>query len=257
MIFYDTHTHLYLKEFDQDRADAIERAVASGVEKFFLPNIDNTSIESMMQMEKDFAGKCFPMIGLHPCSVNNNYKEELNTVEDWLQKHTFYGIGEVGIDLYWDKTFVENQKKAFRHQVRLAKKYNLPVIIHLRDAFDETFQIVTEENDSSLKGIFHCFAGTVEQADKVIGLGGFKLGIGGVATFKNSGLDKVLSEVDLKHIVLETDSPYLAPVPYRGKRNESSYIPLIAQKLAEIYNVSVEEIARITTENAKEIFNIQ
>jgi TatD DNase family protein len=257
MIFYDTHTHLYLKEFDQDRADAIERAVASGVEKFFLPNIDSTSIESMMQMEKNFAGKCFPMIGLHPCSVNNNYKEELNTVEDWLQKHTFYGIGEVGIDFYWDKTFVENQKKAFRHQVRLAKKYNLPVIIHLRDAFDETFQIVTEENDSSLKGIFHCFAGTVEQADKVIGLGGFKLGIGGVATFKNSGLDKVLSEVDLKHIVLETDSPYLAPVPYRGKRNESSYIPLIAQKLAEIYNVSVEEIARITTENAKEIFNIQ
>jgi TatD DNase family protein len=257
MIFYDTHTHLYLKEFDEDRAEAIERAVASGVERFFLPNIDSSSIDSMLKMETDFPGKCFPMIGLHPCSVNNSFEKELDIVEEWLQKHTFFGIGEVGIDLYWDKTFVEEQKKAFRYQVKLAKKYNLSVIIHLRDAFDETFQIVAEENDSSLKGIFHCFAGTVEQADKVIGLGGFKLGIGGVATFKNSGLDKVLSEVDLKHIVLETDSPYLAPVPYRGKRNESSYIPLIAQKLAEIYNVSIEEIARITTENAKEIFNIQ
>jgi TatD DNase family protein len=257
MIFYDTHTHLYLKEFDEDRAEAIERAVKSGVERFFLPNIDSSSIDSMLKMETDFPGKCFPMIGLHPCSVNNSFEKELDIVEEWLQKHTFFGIGEVGIDLYWDKTFIEEQKKAFRYQVKLAKKYNLPVIIHLRDAFDETFQIVAEENDSSLKGIFHCFAGTVEQADKVIGLGGFKLGIGGVATFKNSGLDKVLSEVELKHIVLETDSPYLAPVPYRGKRNESSYIPLIAQKLAEIYNVSVEEIARITTENAKEIFNIQ
>jgi TatD DNase family protein len=254
MVLYDTHTHLYLEEFSADRSDVIERGERAGIKKFFLPNIDSTSIGAMMHMEKEYPGKCYPMIGLHPCSVKANFKEELDLVEDWLGKHRFFGIGEVGIDLYWDKTFVEEQKEAFRHQVKLAKKHDLPVIIHLRDAFDETYQIVAEENNGNLRGIFHCFTGTLEQAEKVMALGGFKLGIGGVVTFKNGALDKILPEIDPRHLVLETDSPYLAPVPHRGKRNESAYIRIIAEKLSDIYRMPTEKIAEITTRNAKEIF---
>jgi TatD DNase family protein len=256
MEFYDTHTHLYLTEFDADRKEAIERAQAKSITKFFLPNIDSTSADAMLQMEKDFPGACYPMMGLHPCSVKQDWQAQLHFVEEWLQRHKFYAVGEIGIDLYWDKTFEKEQKQVFRQQIKLAKEYKLPIVIHLRDAFEETFEIVAGENDESLTGIFHCFAGSLEEAEKVISLGGFKLGIGGVATFKNSGLDKTLVNVPLEHIVLETDSPYLAPVPFRGKRNESAYILNIAQKLSEIYNQPLEYIAEVTTANAKKLFGV-
>jgi TatD DNase family protein len=256
MIFYDTHTHLYLEEFSEDRNDAIKRARKNGVEKFFLPNIDSTSVDGMLQMEKDFPNVCYPMMGLHPCSVKKDFHEQMDFVEQLLKARHFYAIGEIGIDLFWDKTFENEQKEVFRQQIRLAKHYQLPIVVHLRNAFNEVFEIVSEEQDGSLTGIFHCFSGTVEEAYQVINLGGFKLGIGGVVTFKNAGLDKVLKEVELSHLVLETDSPYLAPVPYRGKRNESAYIINIAEKLAELYNVPVAEIAKVTTENARSIFKI-
>lgn len=256
MLFYDTHTHLYLEEFAVDRQETIQRAVEAGVDKFFLPNIDSTSIEGMLQMEKDFPRRCFPMMGLHPCSVKGNYQTQLKEVKSWLDKHKFYAIGEIGIDLYWDKTFEEEQKTVFKEQIILAKKHKLPIVIHLRNAFDETFEIVEQLNDANLKGIFHCFSGTKEQAEKIISLGGFKLGIGGVVTFKNAGLDKAIMDINPEHLVLETDSPYLAPVPFRGKRNESAYLLLVAQKLAEIYNLPLEKIASITTANANEVFDI-
>ncbi|MDQ3191968.1 MAG: TatD family hydrolase [Bacteroidota bacterium] len=256
MLFYDTHTHLYLEEFAVDRQETIQRAVEAGVDKFFLPNIDSTSIEGMLQMEKDFPRRCFPMMGLHPCSVKGNYQTQLKEVKNWLDKHKFYAIGEIGIDLYWDKTFEEEQKTVFKEQIILAKKHKLPIVIHLRNAFDETFEIVEQLNDANLKGIFHCFSGTKEQAEKIISLGGFKLGIGGVVTFKNAGLDKAIMDINPEHLVLETDSPYLAPVPFRGKRNESAYLLLVAQKLAEIYNLPLEKIASITTANANEVFDI-
>ena len=256
MTLYDTHTHLYLEEFATDRREVIERAVNNGVEKLLLPNIDNTSIEGILKMEKDFPGICFPMIGLHPCSVKQDYEGQLKEIEAWLAKHKYYAIGEIGIDLYWDKAFEKEQKIAFRQQIQLAKANKLPIVIHLRNAFDETFEIVEEMNDQDLKGIFHCFSGTKDQAEKITGLGGFKLGIGGVVTFKNSGLDKVLKEINLEHLVLETDSPYLAPAPHRGKRNESSFLILIANKLAEIYAVPLEKIESITSANAKAIFGI-
>lgn len=256
MVFYDTHTHLYLQEFALDREQVIQSAVEKGIEKFFLPNIDSTSIEGMLQMEKDFPSRCFPMMGLHPCSVKQNYQGQLLEVEHWLNKHKFFAIGEIGIDLYWDKTLEKEQKSVFIHQIELAKKHKLPIIIHLRDAFDETFEIVERMNDAELKGIFHCFSGTKDQAEKIIKLGGFKLGIGGVVTFKNSGLDKAIIDINPQHLVLETDSPYLAPAPFRGKRNESAYLLLVANKLAELYNLPIDEIAKITTANAKEVFAV-
>ncbi len=220
----------------------------------FLPNIDSTSIDAMLNLEKEFPGNCYAMMGLHPGSVKENYLDELKIVEGWLSKRKFIAVGEIGMDYYWDKTFVEQQKDAFSKQIDWAKKYNLPIVIHQRECFEDCFEIVKSKNDSSLKGIFHCFTGTIEEANKILALGNFKLGIGGVVTYKKSSLPEVLKQIDLKHIVLETDSPYLAPVPHRGKRNESSYLTIIANKVAEIKGITVEEVAKITTENAQQIF---
>ena len=255
MIFTDTHTHLYSEEFDQDRLEMINRAINLGVSQFFVPSIDSNYTQKMYDLETQFPENIFLMMGLHPTYVKENYLEELNHVEAQLSQRKFYAIGEIGIDLFWDKTFLKQQQHAFQHQIELAKKYKLAINIHCRDAFDETFEILENEKASDLFGIFHCFTGNLEQAEKAISLG-MKLGIGGVATFKNGKIDQFLNQIDLKHIVLETDSPYLAPVPHRGKRNESSYVTIVAHKLAEIYNVSLAEIAAITTENSKQIFGI-
>lgn len=254
MILTDTHTHLYSKEFDADRAILIEKAINSGVTRFFLPNVDSESIPGMFQVEKQFPDNCFAMMGLHPCSVNATYPQELQVVEHWLSKRKFVGIGEIGIDLYWDKTFLQQQQDAFRTQIQLAKKYNLPYVIHSRNSYNEVMEIVSEFKSSSIKAIFHCFSGTVQQAEEVVAAGDFKLGIGGVVTFKISGLDKVVEAIDLKHLVLETDAPYLAPMPNRGKRNEPDYLLLTAKKIAEIKNISVEEVAEVTTQNSMEVF---
>lgn len=254
MILTDTHTHLYSKEFDADRTALIEKAIGAGVSRFFMPNVDSESIAGMYEVEKQFPDHCFAMMGLHPCSVNEDYPKELQVVEHWLSKRKFTAIGEIGIDLYWDKTFFVQQQDAFRRQIQLAKKYNLPYVIHSRNSFNEVMEIVNEFKNENIKAIFHCFSGNVEQAEQVIAAGNFKLGIGGVVTFKNSGLDKVVKAIDLKHLVLETDAPYLAPVPHRGKRNEPDYLLLIAKKIAEIKNISVEEVAAVTTENSREVF---
>ena len=256
MILTDTHTHLYSKEFDADRSALIEKAMNAGVSRFFMPNVDSESIAGMLQVEKQFPNNCFAMMGLHPCSVNATYQDELKVVEHWLSKRKFVAVGEIGIDLYWDKTFFQQQQDAFRRQIQLAKQYNLPYVIHSRNSFDEVMEIVNEFKNDNIKAIFHCFSGNVKQAEQVIAAGNFKLGIGGVVTFKNSGLDKVVEAIDLKHIVLETDAPYLAPTPYRGKRNEPDYLILIAKKIAEIKNISVEEVAAITTQNSKDIFGL-
>ena len=254
MILTDTHTHLYSEQFNDDIDTVIKNSIDKGITRLFLPNIDSSSIDGMMKLGTDYPDNCFPMMGLHPTSVGENYKEELALVEDWMNKQKFCAIGEIGIDLYWDKTFFKEQQEAFRFQIELAKKYELPFVIHCRDAFDEIFEILDELNDAKMRGIFHCFTGTVEQANHIINYGDFKIGIGGVVTFKNSGLDKVVEQIDLKHLVLETDSPYLAPAPFRGKRNESTYLYTIAEKVADIYNLSIEEVAEITTANSKEVF---
>jgi TatD DNase family protein len=209
----------------------------------------------MLDLSDAYPHLCYPLMGLHPTSVDEDYKEELQAIEYWLERRKFYGIGEIGIDLYWDKKFIEEQKEAFRYQIKLAKKYNLPVVIHVRNSFEETYEIVKEEQDGSLKGVFHCFSGSEIEAAKIIELG-FLFGIGGVVTFKNSTLDEVLRSIDISNLVLETDSPYLAPVPKRGKRNESSYLMYIAQKIAEVYNVPVARVAEITTSNARNLFGI-
>jgi TatD DNase family protein len=254
MILTDTHTHLYSTEFDADRTALIEKAMAAGVTRFFMPNVLSDSIPGMFKVEQQFPGNCFAMMGLHPCSVNASYQQELVVMQHWLEKRKFAAIGEIGIDLYWDKTYFEQQQDAFRTQISWAKKYNLPYVIHSRNAFDETMAIVNEFKDDKIKAIFHCYSGNVEQAEQVLALGTFKLGIGGVVTFKNSGLDKVVEAVDLKHLVLETDAPYLAPMPHRGKRNEPDYLTLIAQKIADIKKISIEEVAEITTQNSKDVF---
>jgi TatD DNase family protein len=255
MTLTDTHTHLYSEEFDQDRDEMIARAIAAGVTRFFVPSIDSTYTEKMYALEKAYPGHIYLMMGLHPCYVKENYKEELAHVEAALEQREFKAIGEIGIDLYWDKTTLDIQKIAFRHQIQLAKKYKLPINIHCREAFDEIFEVLELEKSDELFGIFHCFSGTYEQALQAISYN-MKLGIGGVVTFKNGKIDQFLNQIDLKHLVLETDSPYLAPVPYRGKRNESGYTRLVAEKLAELYQLPVAEIARITTENSKAIFGI-
>ncbi len=255
MIITDTHTHLYSEAFDDDRAAMISRAMDEGVKRFFIPAIDSTYTESMYELEKSYPDNVFLMMGLHPTHVKENYEEELAHVEQQLTHRKFFAVGEIGIDLYWDKTFLNQQQDAFRRQIKLAKKYKLPIVIHCRDAFNEIFEILEEEKGDDLFGIFHCFTGTLEQGNQAISYG-MKLGIGGVATFKNGKIDQFLHLIDLKHIVLETDSPYLAPVPYRGKRNESSYILKVLEKLALIYGLSEEEVSRITTENSKEIFGI-
>lgn len=256
MQLIDTHTHLYSEQFDNDRTEAIQKAIKLGVDKFFLPNIDSSSIEGMHALEKEFPNQCFPMMGLHPCSVDANFEKELDLMEKSMDEHKYIAIGEIGIDLYWDKSFQSQQEIAFRKQIDWAKKRNLPIVIHCREAFDEILSILDEVNDEKLFGVFHCFTGNLEQANHILSYGGFKLGIGGVVTFKNSGLDKVVQELELKDLVLETDSPYLAPTPYRGKRNESAYILNVADKLSDIYEISIEEIAVQTTKNALEVFKI-
>ena len=255
MIITDTHTHLYSESFDEDRANMIQRALEANVSRFFIPAIDSTYTASMLQLEKDFPEHIFLMMGLHPTHVKDNYKEELAHVEDMLSQRQFYAVGEIGIDLYWDKTTLDIQIEAFKHQINLAKKYKLPIVIHCREAFDEIFEVLEQEKSDDLFGIFHCFTGTLEQAQQAISYN-MKLGIGGIVTFKNGKIDQFINKIDLKHIVLETDSPYLAPKPYRGKRNESLYINKVLEKLSELYDTSEEEIARITTENSKQVFGI-
>lgn len=255
MTITDTHTHLYASEFDEDRNQMIQRALEVGVSRFFIPAIDSTFTQSMYDLENAYPENIFLMMGLHPTHVKDNYLEELQQVEEELSKRKFFAIGEIGIDLYWDKTHLPQQQDAFRKQIYLAKKYKLPIVIHCREAFDEIFEILEEEKSTDLFGIFHCFSGTYDQALKAISYN-MKLGIGGVVTFKNGKIDQFLSQIDLKHLVLETDSPYLAPVPFRGKRNESSYIINVVEKLAAIYTLSTAEITQITTENSKEIFGI-
>ena len=255
MIITDTHTHLYSNEFDEDRDQMIQRAIEAGVSRFFIPAIDSTFTQAMYDLENDYPKNIFLMMGLHPTHVKDNYLEELQHVEEELAKRKFYAVGEIGIDLYWDKTHLEEQKEAFRKQIQLAKQYKLPIVIHCREAFEEIFEILEEEKTVDLFGIFHCFSGTYEQALQAISYN-MKLGIGGVVTFKNGKIDQFLSQIDLKHLVLETDSPYLAPIPHRGKRNESSYLVNVVDKLALIYKLPNEEIARITTENSRAIFGI-
>jgi len=255
MTITDTHTHLYSEAFDGDRTEMIERAIAQNVKRFFIPAIDSTYTDAMLKLKSEFPDHVFLMTGLHPTHVKENYKEELQHVEDLLVKHKYFAIGEIGIDLYWDKSTKEIQQQAFRYQIQLAKQHKLPIVIHCRDAFDEVFEILEEEKDDQLFGIFHCFTGTLEQAHQAISYN-MALGIGGVATFKNGKIDQFLNQIDLKHIVLETDAPYLAPKPFRGKRNESSYITKVLERLSEIYSVSEAEIAAITTQNSKAIFKI-
>ncbi|MET0758846.1 MAG: TatD family hydrolase [Flavobacterium sp.] len=255
MTITDTHTHLYSEEFDQDRKEMMQRAIENGVTRFFVPAIDSSCTQAMYDLEKNYPNNVFLMMGLHPTYVKDNYLEELQHVGNELSKRKFYAIGEIGIDLYWDKTTLEIQKTAFKRQIQLAKQYKLPIVIHCREAFDEIFEVLESEKSDDLFGIFHCFSGTYEQALKAISYN-MKLGIGGVVTFKNGKIDQFLHLIDLKHIVLETDSPYLAPIPFRGKRNESSYIVNVVDKLASIYGVSSDEIANRTTENSKAIFGI-
>ena len=279
MTLTDTHTHLYAGEFDSDRDALIGEAKAAGITRFFLPNIDSASVDALLQLEKSYPENCFAMMGLHPCSVKENWEEEMARVETLFEQRSFAAVGEIGIDLYWDKTFVKEQEEVFRRQLRLARKKSLPVVIHSRESFEEIYSILLSEDFSPTSdspfggqgvsrtteinapsggrgagaGIFHCFTGTLDQAHRAIALG-FYLGIGGVVTFKNSGLDKEVSKLDLQHLVLETDAPYLAPVPYRGKRNEPAYLLKVAEKIAALKNTSVEEVARITTENSRIIF---
>lgn len=255
MIITDTHTHLYSEAFDDDRREMMQRALDANVHRFFIPAIDSAHTNAMLQLEKDYPKKVFLMMGLHPTSVRDNYKDELQHVEEMLASRHFYAVGEIGIDLYWDKSTLAIQQEAFKYQIQLAKKYKLPIVIHCRDAFDEIFEVLDGEKDADLFGIFHCFTGIFEQAQKAISYN-MKLGIGGVVTFKNGGIDQFLNQIDIKHIVLETDSPYLAPKPYRGKRNESSYITKVVEKLSELYGLSEEKIAEITTENSKAVFSI-
>jgi TatD DNase family protein len=255
MVLTDTHTHLYVEQFDEDRNDVIQRAIKAGVSRFFVPAIDATYYPAMFELESQFPDNIFLMAGLHPTHVKENFKDELQVVKEKLKNHKFYAIGEIGIDLYWDKTFLQEQQDAFKIQIAWAKENNLPIIIHCRDAFDEIFEVLDEVKDDKLYGIFHCFTGDLKQAEQAISYQ-MKLGIGGVVTFKNGGIDKFLNKIPLKNIVLETDSPYLAPTPFRGKRNESSYLINILNKLVDIYGLSPNEIAKVTTQNSKEVFKV-
>ncbi|MAG87873.1 TatD family hydrolase [Zunongwangia profunda] len=255
MVLTDTHTHLYSESFDEDRQQMIQRAIDAKVKRFFIPAIDSTYAKSMYDLEKSFPDHVYLMMGLHPTHVQENYKKELQFIEDQFQQRDFIAVGEIGIDLYWDKSTLKIQQEAFKYQIRLAKKYKLPIVIHCREAFEEVFEILEEEKGDDLFGIFHCFTGTLADAKRALSYN-LKLGIGGVVTFKNGKIDKFLDQIPLKHIVLETDAPYLAPTPFRGKRNESSYLTKIAEKLAEIYDEPMEEIAKITTQNSKDIFGI-
>lgn len=254
-ILTDTHTHIYYHVGSPKMQEQIDRCVTNNIQRLFLPNVESESIAQVMETVSTYPNMCYPMLGLHPCSVKENYKTELDEIEKAIGQHKIYAIGEIGIDLYWDKSTLEWQKDAFRIQINWAKALGLPIDIHCREAFDEIFEMLEEMQDDKLFGIFHCFTGTLEQANRAINLG-FKLGIGGVVTFKKAGLDLVVKDLDLKHLVLETDSPYLAPSPYRDKENESAYLLHVAQKVAGLHEISIDEVARITTQNSKQVFGI-
>ncbi len=256
MIFTDTHTHIYSDKFTDDQEVTINRAFDAGVSRMFMPNIDLDSINGMHQLADNYPNNCFPMMGLHPCDVKANYDKVLSDMKAHFKNRKYYAIGEIGIDLYWDKTFLSQQEHAFRTQIEWAKEMNLPIVIHCREAFEEILAILDELNDEKLRGIFHCFTGTIEQAKHILNYGDFYLGIGGVVTFKKAGLDKIVEQLSIHDLVLETDAPYLAPTPYRGKRNEPSYIPHIAEKVAELLNLSLSQVAEITTSNSKTIFGV-
>jgi TatD DNase family protein len=255
MIITDTHTHLYSESFDTDRNEVIDRAIENGITRFFIPSIDSSYIESMYDLERQYPEHIFLMAGLHPTHVKNDYKNELSIIVRQLEQRSFFAIGEIGIDLYWDKTMLREQQDAFRFQIQLAKKYSLPIVIHCRDAFNEVFEVLELEKSDDLNGIFHCFTGTFEQAKKAISYN-MKLGIGGVVTFKNGKIGQYLSKIPISEIVLETDAPYLSPTPFRGKRNESAYLLHILEKVASIYKLERDVIARITTQNSIDIFKI-
>ena len=257
MQFIDTHSHLYSSQFDEDRTTIVKNAIDAGVNIMLLPNISSNYTKGMLALCNEFPNNCLPMMGLHPCDVSvENFDAEIKHVEQELESGKYIGVGEIGLDLYWDKSTLEIQKKAFIHQVKLAKKHKLPIAIHVRESCAEAIELIEELNDENLRGVFHCFTGNVEDAQRVVNLGGFYLGIGGVLTFKNSGLDKTIVAIDLKHLILETDAPYLAPTPNRGKRNESKYIVNIAEKLAEMHQTSIEKVAETTTLNAKKLFGL-
>jgi len=251
----DTHSHIYSTDFIHDLDEVIQRAYSNDVKKIILPNIDSSSVKNLLDLADTYPHICIPLMGLHPTSVNHDYQEELQVVEYWLRKRKFFGIGEIGIDLYWDQSFLEEQTHAFKFQLDLARQYKLPVVIHVRDSFDEVYKVLKEMKDENLNGVFHSFTGSLEQAQQIMEIG-FKIGIGGIITFKKSGLDQIIKQIDPSNLVIETDSPYLTPVPFRGKRNESSYLIHIAQKIADLHQVTVGEIARITTENARKLFQI-
>ncbi len=255
MNLIDSHSHLYLEEFNEDRKNVVHRAIEQGVNKILLPNVDKHTIIQMLNLTKAYPETFFPMMGLHPTSVNENYQSQLKEIKSWLSKEKFYAIGEVGIDLYWDKTFKNEQMIVFATQIQWAKQMHLPLVIHARESFDEIFEVLETENSSHLTGVFHSFTGTLSQAQRAVEMG-FKIGINGIVTFKNSGLDKVVQEIDLENILLETDAPYLAPHPKRGKRNESAYLIYITKKLAELYNLSSAKIAEQTSRNAEKLFNV-
>jgi len=252
-MFVDTHTHLYSDKFSEDIDKVITRALEAGVERLYLPNIDSSSTEAMNRLRTEYPGLCFPMMGLHPCSVKENYKDELDHVIKQLAQDKYYGVGETGVDLYWDTTFKKEQIEAFEIQIGLSKEYNLPIIIHSRESLDLTIDIITKNQDGKLTGIFHCFNGTIEQCKKIQDIG-FMMGLGGVVTFKSAKMEEVVKYMDIDHILLETDAPYLAPTPHRGKRNESAYLPLIAQKVADFREIDISEVMRMTTANASKIF---
>lgn len=249
----DTHAHLYAKQFNEDREAMLQRANKQGITRFYLPNIDKKSIAGMLELEAAHPEQCFAMMGIHPCSIKANYEEELAAAEEWLGKRSFCAVGEIGIDLYWDKTFLEEQKKAFITQLNWAKELRVPIVIHARESLDILIDLVRQEKDERLQGIFHCFGGTLEQAQAIMDLE-FYMGLGGVLTYKKANLGAVVKDIPLEHLVLETDAPYLSPVPHRGKRNESAYINIVAKRLAEVKETSLEEIAETTTNNALSIF---
>lgn len=251
----DTHAHIYASEFDQDRNEVVDRALKQGIDTILLPNIDLESIAPMLETEKQFPSVCRSMMGLHPCYVDANVNETLAEVKSWFTKHNFIAVGEIGIDLYWDKTFKAEQEKAFITQLGWAKEMNLPVVIHTRDSIEETLTLLKQEQDGSLRGVFHCFGGTIDEA-KAINALGFHLGLGGVSTFKNGGMDKVIPHLDMNFVILETDCPYLAPVPHRGKRNEPAYTQLVAQRVADLREMTLEEVDSLTTHNAKTLFGL-
>ena len=257
MKFIDTHSHLYSLKFNEDRSEVIANAISVGVDTILLPNISSKYTNKMLALCSEFPSNCYPMMGLHPCDVTKeNYEKEMAHIEQELETKNYIAVGEIGLDLYWEKTSFEIQKKAFVYQIKLAKKYGLPIAIHVRDSFNEAIEIIEKLNDNNLSGVFHCFTGNIQDAIRITNLGRFYLGIGGVLTFKNSGLDKTIKEIDIKNLILETDSPYLAPMPHRGKRNESKYIVDIAKKLAEVHNLSLNQVAKITTRNAKKLFHL-